>query len=189
MVDIHKTLEAIVNNVDEAIAFYEVFSPTGIDEALVSRVSQTGLHPEFNIVSDALHRGAILALCRIWDTNKDTAKIDILESWIEKNCKDERSLPARQWLKEVRDVRQSDELAALKRARNRALAHTARTEYSGPARVAQYGDERRVLDRTITLVENTNKFLTISPPICFRAWRRDRAKGARAFWNTFVGGV
>lgn len=184
--DIHKTLEAIVNNVDEAIAFYEVFSPTGSDETLVSMVNQMGLHPEFNIVSDALHRGAILALCRIWDTRKDTANIDILESWIEKNCNDERSVHACLWLKEVRSVRQSDELGALKRARNRALAHTARTEYSGTARVAQYGDERRILDRTIALAENANKFFTISPPICFQVWRHDRATGARAFWSTFA---
>jgi hypothetical protein len=57
------------------------------------------------------------------------------------------------WLAGVDAVNKSTELLALKRARHRAIAHTATPNklYTGKARVARYGDERIVLEKTIPL--------------------------------------
>lgn len=89
------------------------------------------------------------------------------------------------WLSEVEAVSKSNELAALKRARHRAIAHraTPNTPYQGLARLAQYGDERIVIEQTIPLVEQAGIFIGysyLSPYADQRLIRRDHAT---KFWS------
>ena len=67
----------------------------------------------------------------------------------------------KKWQADVAKVKNSDELEALMTARHRALAHTASPNkaYRGKARVVVYGDERRVIEWTIPLIERANKFI------------------------------
>jgi hypothetical protein len=82
-------------------------------------------------------------------------------------------------------VNKSTELLALKRARHRALAHTATPNepYTGKARVAQYGDERKVLEKTIPLVERAGLFVGYSYLSPFSDQRRVRRDHSAKFWN------
>jgi hypothetical protein len=76
--EIHRTVRAISVALDEAIAYYETFVPTGRDPALIDRINKVDFYPAFNIISDSLHRGVIVTLCRIWDTRRDTADLNSL---------------------------------------------------------------------------------------------------------------
>ena len=64
IVEVYRTAEAISEDLDLAVAFYETFFPSGQDAKLIARVNKSAFHPAFNIVSDSLHRNAIMALCR-----------------------------------------------------------------------------------------------------------------------------
>ena len=149
--EIHRTVRAITLSLDETIAFYETYVPSGQDAALIERVNKSDFYPAFNVISDALYREVILGLCRIWDTRKDTANLNRLADEfrdtqvladlhsagrsVDTNALDK-------WLAEIDAGSKSDELSALKRARHRALAHTATPNgpYTGNARVAVYGE-------------------------------------------------
>jgi hypothetical protein len=74
-VEIHQTVRAIGLSLDETIAFYETYAPSAQNPALIERVNQCGLHPAFNVISDALHRETIIGLCRIWDEGRGTATL------------------------------------------------------------------------------------------------------------------
>jgi hypothetical protein len=88
------------------------------------------------------------------------------------------------WLSEIDAVNKSDELLALKRARHRAIAHTAspNTAYQGKARVAQYGDERKIIERTIPLVEQAGAFIGYSYVRPYDEQQRIRREHATNFW-------
>ena len=193
-VEMHRMVRSISITLDEAIAFYETYLPSGQDAALIARVNKSDFYPAFNIISDALHRETILALCRIWDKDKDTANLGRLAA----DFRDKKVLadlkaakhevdPAamRKWLGAVEAGNKSAELEALRRARHRAIAHTATPNkpYKGRARVAEYGDERKMLERTIPLVEQAGAFIGyiyISPFVDQRGVRQDHAK---KFWD------
>lgn len=88
------------------------------------------------------------------------------------------------WLTEIDAVNRSDELLALKRARHRAIVHTATPNgpYRGKARIAQYGDERRIIKRTIPLVEQAGVFIGYSYVSPYADQRRVRQEHATKFW-------
>src|SRR5712692_10331530 len=58
---------AISEDLYQAIAYYEVFVPSGSDANLIRRVTEFEVHPGFNVISESLQLGAVLALCRLWD--------------------------------------------------------------------------------------------------------------------------
>lgn len=193
-VEIHRTIRAISISLDETIAFYETYVPSGQDVALIQRVNTSGLHPAFNAISDALHRETILGLCRIWDTRSDTANLNRLAD----EFRDAQVLADLQsaghavdpnalskWLAEVDAGSKSDELLALRRARHRALAHTATPNqpYKGNARVAAYGDERKLLERTVPLVEEAGEIVGYSYLSPFAELRQTRQSFAQKFWG------
>jgi hypothetical protein len=152
---------------------YETYVPTGQDVGLIDRVNNVDFCPAFNCISDALHRNVIMALCRIWDTRADTANLTRLASefrdpkviadLVSIGCKVDAS-QLKKWLTEIDAVSKSDELSALMRARHRALAHTPSPNvlYKGKARIAEYGDERKVMEKTIPLVEQAGAFIGYS---------------------------
>src|SRR5262249_46858186 len=155
------------------IAFYETFVPTGQDAPLIERINRVDFYPTFNIISESLHASVIATLCRIWDTRADTANLNSLAAEF-RHGKVIADLAAaghvvdqgqlNKWLAEIDAVNKSNELLALKRARHRAIAHTATPNepYRGKSRVAQYGDERKIIERTIPLVEQAGAFIGYS---------------------------
>src|SRR5260370_36530148 len=160
-------------------------------------MNKTDFYAAFNIISDALHRNVIMTLCRIWDTRTDTVDLNRLaevfrDSTVIADLKtaghaiDPTQLT--KWLAEVDAVNKSGELLALKRARHRALAHTATPNkpYAGKARVAQYGDERKLLEKTIPLVEQAGGFVGYSYVSPFNDQRRSRREHAEKFWKNLA---
>jgi hypothetical protein len=189
-----RTMQSIIDDVDQAVAFYETYLPTGKDPDLIHRVNGASVHPAFNIISDALHRNALMALCRIWDARDDTANLNSLASELRKpkvvcdlvNAGHKISAPQlRAWLSEIGKAKNSTELSALMRARHRALAHTANPnkQYKGKARPANFGDERRVLEQTISLVEKAASFVGYSHFTPFHEQRKIRRAHAEKFWG------
>jgi hypothetical protein len=194
-VEMHHTVRSISITLDEAVAFYETYVPSGHDASLIAQINKSGFHPAFNIVSDALHRETIIALCRIWDKDRDTANLNRLavDFCDRKVLADLKSAgheidppPMRKWQAAVRAINKCEELEALRRARHRAIAHTATPNklYKGKARVAQYGDERKVLERTIPLVEEAGSFIGYSYVSPFDEQRRIRKDYAKMFWES-----
>jgi hypothetical protein len=184
-------------DLDLAVAFYETYVPTGQDAGLIARMNKTDFYPAFNVISDALHRNIIMTLCRIWDARTDTADLNRLAEYFRDPAviADLKSAgrtidPAElgKWLAEVDAVNKSTELLALKLARNKALAHTATPNkpYTGPARVARYGDERKVLEKTIPLVEQAGAFVGYSYRTPFDGQRRTRREHSTKFWKNLA---
>jgi len=192
---IHRTVKAISRDLDVAIAFYKTFVPSARDARLIDRINKVGFHPAFNIISDSLHQSVILSLCRIWDKPADTANMNGLARDF-RNAKVIAGLAAgghvvdpgklRKWLSEIDAVNNSAELLALKRARNRAIAHTPTPNkaYPGKARVARYGDERKIMERTMPLVEQAGAFIGYSYGTLYVDQRRLRREHAEKFWAT-----
>ena len=91
----------------------------------------------------------------------------------------------KRWQDDIAKVKNSDELEALMRARNRALAHTASPykRYKGKARGNVYGDERKVMEWTIPLVERANTFIGYSYDPPFDEQRRIWREHAAKFWT------
>jgi len=87
---------------------------------------------------------------------------------------------------EVGAASKSDELLALRKSRHRALAHTATPNepYKGKARQSEYGDERRLIEKTILIVEQAGAFIGYTYPTPFNEQRRVRREHATNFWNS-----
>jgi AbiU2 len=192
-VEVPRTARVVSIDLDLAVAFYETFLPSGQDAKLIARVNESDFYPAFNVISDSLHRNAIMALCRIWDTQSDSANLNSLAKMFRNNqvltdlaraghVVDPKQM--KKWQADVAKVKDSDELEALMAARHRALAHTANPNkaYRGKARVAVYGDERRVMEWTIPLVERANAFISYSYARPFDEQRTIRREHAAKFW-------
>lgn len=191
--EIYRIVRAISIDLDTALAFYETYVPSGQDAELIGRMNKVEIYPAFNIISGTLHQSVIVTLCRIWDVRTDTAN---LNSLADKFCNPQVIADLKaighlvdpgqlsKWHAEIEAVNKSDELLALKRARHRAIAHTATPNepYRGKARVAQYGDERKVIERTIPLVEQAGAFIGYSYVRPYDEQRRIRREHAIKFW-------
>jgi hypothetical protein len=198
-VEVHRAARVISIDLDLAIAFYETFVPSGQDANLIARVNNSDFYPAFNIISDSLHRNAIMALCRIWDTQSDSANLHSLAKMFSNSqvladlARAGHPVDSKQietWQAEVAKVKDSDELQALMTARHRALAHTANPNkgYKGKARVAVYGDERKAIEWTIPIVESANTFIGYTYVRPFDEQRKIRREHAAKFWDKVVSG-
>lgn len=132
-----------------------------------------------------------LLLCAaVWDKGRDTANLNYLARMFRKPAVvaanghkiNSRHLTA--WLAKVEKVQSTDEFDALMTARHHALAHTARpgVPYKGKARAVAYGDERKILEWTIPIVEQAGKFVGYSY-LPFSEQRRLRQEHSQTFWN------
>jgi hypothetical protein len=74
-IEIVRLVIAINDDLCQAIAYYELFEPSGLSEPLIERVNQHLIHEGFNVVSEALELGVITTLCRIWDKRRGTASV------------------------------------------------------------------------------------------------------------------
>jgi AbiU2 len=157
-------------------------------------VNNSDFYPAFNIIADSLHRNAIMALCRIWDTQSDSANLNSLAKMFSNNQvladiarathpMDPKQM--RKWQADVAKIKDSEELEALMTARHRALAHSASPNkgYKGKARIAVYGDERRVMEWTIPVVERVNAFIGYSYVPPFDEQRKIRREHAAKLWD------
>jgi AbiU2 len=197
--ELRRLTKRIHDDLQDAIAFYEVFVPAARDATLIDEVNAARVHPGFNAVCLALHGSAILALCRLWDTDRRAAHIpkaatmmrqrSVLEAIAASSgeCPDPGQLAA--WQQDVEAVQASEELKALRRARDRFIAHTANPnskEHPRQARQSEYGDERRLLEMTIPIVERLDHFLfdLLSWSGIRGLWQEE----ARRFWERVAAG-
>jgi hypothetical protein len=183
--------KVIGEELDVAVANYEVFAPSGRDTSLIERVNAGGIHEGFNVVSEALQLTVISTLCRIWDKRSSTARLAEIAKRLRKHpelASDRNELE--QWLGDVERVEDhSEELRALRGFRNVGLAHRHDPNrpdpriLSGTRRVAP-DDEGRLLDVTMLIVERLNALVGVKDPIDFfgqsEAWRRR----ADMFWRS-----
>jgi hypothetical protein len=201
-VEVHRLVRLVSIDLDLAIASYETYVPSGQDAALIDRMNKTDYYPAFNVISDALHRNVLSALCRIWDTRggnprlSDTADLSAVGAAF---CdpvviSDLASVghvvdPAKmsKWFADVDVVRGSDELLGVKTARHNAIAHTAspnppRIRHNRQARQMLYGYERKVIEWTIPLVEQAGAFIGYSYMTPYAKQQRIRREHAGKFW-------
>ena len=175
------------------LAASETYVPSGKDATLIDRINKVDFYPAFNVISDSLHQNVIVTLCRIWDTRTDTADLNGLADEFRDpqviadlnaigHAVDPKQL--NKWHAEINAVNKSSELLALKRARHRAIAHTATPNepYRGKARVTQFGDERKIIERIIPLVEQAGAFIGYSYVSPYDEQRRIRREHATKFW-------
>jgi hypothetical protein len=183
-----RSADAINRDLAEAIACYCVFLPTGRDRDLIGRINAGGINPGYNVISESLHRSVILALCRIWDKSGDSVHIP---SFVRALSKSSISAAAKGEIAKLKPaidgVVDSDELEALKRLRHLYLAHTAdpNKAYRGKARTAVYGDERKVIESSIPIVESINE-ATGYRPIDYAGLRRLWDEQSKNFWNNVL---
>jgi hypothetical protein len=189
----HRIAHSISRDLEAAIACYEVYALSGLNKDLINRVNKGSINPGFNVISDNLHRSLIITLCRIWDKSSGVASITVLrrklmkKQFLEKLEESTRPIDRdriQAWSVEVDHVQRSDELKALVAARNLWLAHTQSPDraYQGNARQAVYGDERRIIELSIPLVEEVNDLIEYAffPFLNLRSsWKIE----AQKFWD------
>jgi hypothetical protein len=203
-VEVHRLVRSISIDLDLAIAAYETYVPSGQDAALIDRMNKTDYYPAFNVISDALHRNVLSALCRIWDTRGanprlgDTANLSAVEMAFRDPTviADLTSVvdPAKmsRWFADYDAVKNSKELLGVKTARHNAIAHTAspnstRIRHNRMAQQMLYGYERQVIERTIPLVEQAGAFIGYSYVTPYADQRRTRQEHAAKFWAALDG--
>jgi hypothetical protein len=57
--------QTITKDLYQAVAYYELFAPSGFDSALIERINTHKIHEGFNVVSESLQLGVITTLCMI----------------------------------------------------------------------------------------------------------------------------
>lgn len=187
--NITKKLKAINADLLEALVVYEVFLPTGRDKILIDRVNKNKLHPVYNVISESLHKCTILSLCRIWDKKGDAIHVSgilaELNRVLSQNEKTEGKNIIEVLSLEIKETEKSDQLDAIKKIRNQTIAHTANPAcpYQGKARRAVYGDERYVLDKTISVLEKFNILVGFDTGDEFSNLRRRWKELSKEFWH------
>src|SRR5271169_2303123 len=76
----HLTAMRVSRNLEEAIANYELFAPTGANVALIDRVNTRKINPGFNVISASLHHVVVITLCRIWDKRRGVASLNSIKT-------------------------------------------------------------------------------------------------------------
>ena len=187
-------LALVINHdLDQAVAYYEVYAPSGISAPLIERVNQSQIHEGFNVVSEALELGVITTLCRIWDKTRGTARIAEVKSRLRKNTSfvsDQTDFA--QWQADVEKFEKSEHLTVLRGFRNVGLAHRTDPNLPDPrtksnTRRVLYGDARIVLEGTIPIVHRLNALIvgvTQSPD--FDQKRKDWERRAVKFWDALA---
>ena len=168
-VEVHRLVRSVSIDLDLAVAAYETYVPSGQDAALIGRMNQTDYYPAFNVISDALHRNILSALCRIWDTRGGNPKLgDTADlSAVAMAFRDPAviadlastghvvdAVELSKWFADYDAVKNSKELLGVKTARHSAIAHTAspnptRIRHNRKAEQMVYGYERQVIQQRL----------------------------------------
>jgi AbiU2 len=75
IVALREKVTAAQQEFDMAVTFHEVWKPAAYDEDLHSRMGKSFASQAFLITRTALRRGMVLALIRLWDTNKQAIRM------------------------------------------------------------------------------------------------------------------
>jgi hypothetical protein len=177
----------------QAIAYYELFAPSGLHVPLIERVNHHQIHEGFNVVSEALELGVITTLCRIWDKTRGTARITEVVNSLRKNpgvVSDQTAFV--QWQADVERFEKSDHLTALRGFRNVGLAHRNDPNLPDPrsksnTRRVLCGDARIVLEGTIPIVHRLNSLIVgVTQSTDFKRKRQDWERRAGKFWGALA---
>jgi hypothetical protein len=89
------------------------------------------------------------------------------------------------WLSDIDVVNKSDELKALKELRHKGIAHTETPNLppQRAVRVAVYGDEMIIIEKTISLAEQAGGFIGYSYMSSYADQRRLNKENAVKFWE------
>lgn len=71
-------VKAAEDEIMQAVMFHETWKPTAFDAGLHGRMGRSYATHAFQIVRDALRREMLLALMRIWDTNKQALRMSAI---------------------------------------------------------------------------------------------------------------
>jgi hypothetical protein len=185
---IMRLAQTINDDMSLAIAYYEIFAPSGLDQTVIDRVNRHGIHEGFNVVSEALELGVITTLCRIWDKRRGTARITEVVSRLRKNpglVSDQIAFA--QWQANVEKFEKSGHLTVLRAFRNVSLAHRNDPNVPDPrsknnTRRVLGGDARIVLEGTISIVEGLNSLIGANYREDLNHERHDWERRAAKFW-------
>jgi hypothetical protein len=177
----------------QAIAYYEVFAPSGLNAPLIERVNHHQIHEGFNVVSEALELGVITTLCRIWDKRHGTARITEVVTSLRKNpamVNDQTAFA--QWQADVERFEKSDHLTVLRAFRNVGLAHRNDPNLPDPrsksnTRRVLSGDARIVMEGTISIVHRLNSLIIgVIQSTDFKRKRQEWKWRADKFWDALA---
>jgi hypothetical protein len=196
----HLTAQRVSRDLEEAIANYELFSPSGTNRDIINRVNARKINGGFNVISASLHHIVVVTLCRIWDKRRDVASLYTIETLLTKSeYQNERATIVKHlghearfsfdkrrfadWVKKIDIASRDESLAAIKATRDNWLAHSASpdSEYRGTARAEVYGDERKVIEMTIPFVKEINSIIGYEF-LDFASLRNKWADEAVVFW-------
>jgi hypothetical protein len=191
-----KMADAVRRDLQLAIANYEIFAPSARDAQLhdrINRVPSPGGGHAFNVISEALQITTIAALCRIWDKRKDAAHIPNIATRLSRNpalVNDQAVF--KKWLAEVEGMQVWEPLVSLRGFRNVGQSHTSDPNLPDPrslqrprGRRVVHGDERKVLEATMTIVGDLDRMLGVrrDPAEANELSRTVWRKRANGFWN------
>jgi hypothetical protein len=77
-------VKAAEDEIMQAVMFHESWKPTAYDESLQARMGNSYATHTFHIVRHALRREMLLALMRIWDTNKQALRMSAIADKLKK---------------------------------------------------------------------------------------------------------
>jgi hypothetical protein len=179
-----------------AVRYYETFLPSARASPLMDRINEARIHSGLMAVSDALYEGAVLALARLWDSHPNVATLIAAAELVKRrNVRaafeaagipiDVRELKA--WRQDLEIVKASSQLREIRKARNRALAHSEDPNRNGdntPVRMALYENDIWVLDRTMTIFDRFNTWVGFGAKDGSFSDRRLRVSAdAARFWE------
>jgi hypothetical protein len=192
-IEIVRLVIAINDDLCQAIAYYELFQPSGLSEPLIERVNQHLIHEGFNVVSEALELGVITTLCRIWDKTRGTASVTEVVSRLRRNpgvVSDQTAFA--QWQADVESFEKSEHLTVLRGFRNVGLAHKNNPNIPDPrsksnTRRVLCGDACIVLEGTIPIVHRLNSLIVgVTKSTDFGRKQREWEQRAAKFWNALA---
>jgi hypothetical protein len=191
-VAIVRLAQTINDDLSMAVAYYELFAPSGLDPALIDRVNEHQIARGFNVVSEALELGVITTLCRIWDKRRGTARMTEVVSSLRKNpglVIDQTTFA--QWQADVEKFEKSDHLTALRGFRNVGLAHRNDPNVPDPrvksnTRRVLCEDARIVLEGTMSIVERLNSIIGLTYGTDLNGERHRWGQRAGKFWDALA---
>ncbi|WP_444565358.1 AbiU2 domain-containing protein [Aliihoeflea sp.] len=145
------------------------------DTDLLGRLGASqAIHPVGRATS-ILHQGAVLALMRVWDAKKKTGSLPALArdlrqaagdaGFFQKMVVDRGEAAAQSFMRDavayairIEEECKSPERRGLKQLRDETLAHSRYDDPEGDDSAA-FGDERRLLERTVPLVDQLSEFI------------------------------
>ncbi|MBN9529809.1 MAG: hypothetical protein J0H82_26615 [Alphaproteobacteria bacterium] len=167
---IAKRLDAIRQSLRWALWAHSLWYSGAIDDDLRARVGRSEAQHAVGRAGAILHQGAILSLTRAWDGKKGTGSLPALATQLRLAAKNASVLQliaaargddgrrrfavdANRLADRIDQETAGEEVKALARLRHEFLAHARFDAPEAAGRWAEVGDERKLLERTVPLVD------------------------------------